>query len=88
MVQPLKTCPVMMLCRFFRFRKVHLQEISDKLWPRHSVFLNGSKDKITFEKEKYTAPFESLLLLVLYQFSRPRQILHEMDQFSVFEGQQ
>ncbi len=30
---------------FFRFRKVHLQEISDKLWPRHSVFLNGSKEK-------------------------------------------
>jgi hypothetical protein len=47
---------------FFLFRKVHLQEIADKLWPRLSGSLNGSKEKITFGKDKYAAPYDSLLL--------------------------
>jgi hypothetical protein len=51
---------------FFRFRTEHLQELSDKLWPRLSGYLVGTKEKICFGKEKYSAPFETVLLLCLY----------------------
>ena len=50
----------------FRFRKVHLQEVSDKLWPRLSAYLVGTKEKIVFGDGHYSAPYETLLLLVLF----------------------
>ena len=69
---------------FFRFRKVHLQEVSDKLWPRVSVYLDGARDKISFGEENYVAPYETLLLLALYRLSRPNRIHREMEQFFGF----
>ena len=32
----------------FRFKKRHLQELADKLWPRLSVYLDGTKHCIRF----------------------------------------
>lgn len=32
------------LATHFRFRKVHMQEVSDKLWPRLSCYLDGEQD--------------------------------------------
>ena len=51
----------------FRFRKEHLQELANLLWPKLSLFLEGDKDKIKV-KNKYTCPYETGILLVLYCF--------------------
>jgi hypothetical protein len=69
---------------FFRFRKVHLQEVSDKLWPRLSIYLDGTKDRIKFGEENYVAPYETLLLLALYRLSTPNRIHCEMEKFFGF----
>jgi hypothetical protein len=50
----------------FLFRKVHLQEVADKLWPRLLCYLDGEKGKILFGDGHFSAPYETLLLLVLY----------------------
>lgn len=65
----------------FRFRKKHLQEIADKLWPRLQPYLIGSKNAITFDDGRYSCPYETLLLMVFYRFSRPRRIRKEMEGF-------
>lgn len=68
----------------FRFRKVHLQEVSDKLWPRLSAYLVGTKEKIVFGDGHYSAPYETLLLLVLFRLARPRRIRRDMEEFFGF----
>ena len=65
---------------YYRFRKDDLQDVSDKLWPRLSMYLDGTKDKISFGKEKYAAPYETLLLLVLHRLSRPTRIRRDMEE--------
>ncbi len=52
----------------FRFQKEHLQEVSDKLWPWLSFYLNGVKGTIVFGAGRYSAPNETLFLLVLNRF--------------------
>ena len=69
---------------FFRFRKVHLQEVSDKLWPRLSIYFIGTKDAISFGNGHYSAPFETLLLLVMFRLSRPPRIRREMEEYFRF----
>jgi hypothetical protein len=69
---------------FFRFRKVHLQDVSDKLWPCLSVYFDGTKERISCGKEKYAAPYETLLLLVLYRLARPHRVRREMEAFFRF----
>ena len=68
----------------FRFRKAHLQEVSDKLWPRLSQYLMGTKDAIQFGLKIYSAPFETLLLMVLFRLARPWRICNEMEDFFGF----
>jgi hypothetical protein len=60
----------------FHFCKVHLQLLSDLLWPRLAPHLNGQKDSIEV-KNRYKIPFETGLLLVLYCLSRPHTIYFE-----------
>jgi hypothetical protein len=65
----------------FRFRKPHLQEVADKLWPRLREYLAGSKTFILFNNGNYSAPYETLFLMLLFRFSRPRRIRKEMESF-------
>jgi nuclease HARBI1 len=70
---------------YFRFRKTHLQEVANKLWPRLSPYLSGTKEHIQFGGSKrYSAPFETLFLMVLFRFSRPRRIRNEMEEYFGF----
>jgi hypothetical protein len=64
----------------FRFRKTELQEVADKLWPRLEPFLEGTKEKLKLEN-RYTAPYETCLLLTLYRFHRPVRLRPEMEMF-------
>jgi hypothetical protein len=64
-----------------RFRKRYLQEFADKLWPRIEQFLQGDKLSIVFSNGNYSAPYESLLLMVLFRFPRPRRLRKEMEGF-------
>lgn len=54
----------------FRFRPEHLHELVEALWPRLSPFLQGVEGKIVVEN-RYTAPFETCLLVYLYKMARP-----------------
>ena len=67
----------------FRFRKPHLQELSDMLWPRLHEFLPGagSPNLVVFENGNYSAPYETMLLMVLFRFSRPRRIYKDMEAY-------
>ena len=65
----------------FRFRKPHLQEVANKLWPRLREYLVGSKTFIIFNNGNYSAPYETLFLMLLFRFSRPRRIRKEMESF-------
>jgi hypothetical protein len=58
----------------FCFRKVHLQEAANQLWPRLLSYLSSHRGAVKVQNGKYTLPYETLLLLVLYWFSRPKQI--------------
>jgi hypothetical protein len=68
----------------FRFRKRHLQEVADKVWPRVQEYLVGGKMAVTYNSGNYSAPYESLFLLVLFRFSRPRRIRPEMESYFGF----
>ena len=65
----------------FRFRKKLLQELADKLWPRLQPYLTGLKPCITFDHGRYSSPYETLFLMVMFRFSRPRRIRKEMEGF-------
>jgi nuclease HARBI1 len=54
----------------FRFRKEHLQDLSHKLWPRLSPFLGDNRDHLILQN-RYTAPFETCLLVYLFKMARP-----------------
>ena len=58
----------------FRFHKIHLQEVADKLWPRLQCFLRGHRGSIKVNNGTYSLPYETLCLLVQYRLSRPRCI--------------
>ena len=67
----------------FRFRKSHLQELADMLWPRLRQFLPGagSPNLVVYENGNYSAPYETMLLMVLFRFSRPRRIYKDMEAY-------
>jgi hypothetical protein len=67
----------------FRFRKPHLQELADMLWPRLRQFLPGAGSPylVVFENGNYSAPYETMLLMVLFRFSRPRRIYKDMEAY-------
>ena len=58
----------------FGFRKVHLQEVANQIWPRLQFYLSGHKGAVKVENDKYSLTYETLLLLVLYRFSRSRHL--------------
>ena len=65
----------------FQFRKVHLQEVANQLWPRLQFYLSGHKGSVKVKNGKYSLPYETLLLLVLYRLSRPRHLQKDMESF-------
>jgi hypothetical protein len=64
----------------FRFRKQDLQVIADRLWPKLSLLLEGTRDKIVVSYG-YVVPYETGLLLVLYRLARPRRVRPDMEAF-------
>jgi nuclease HARBI1 len=64
----------------FRFRKHDLQEAANLLWPKLSVLLDGTRDKIVV-LNGYTVPYETGLLMLLYRLARPRRLRPEMEKF-------
>jgi hypothetical protein len=64
----------------FRFRQAELQEIADSLWPKMSLVLDGDHNGISCEN-KYTCPYETGLLLVLFRLSRPRRIRPDTESY-------
>ena len=65
----------------FCIRKIHLQEVANQLWPRLPCYLSGHKGAVKVQNGKYTLPFETLPLLVLYRFSRPSHLQEDMELF-------
>ena len=65
----------------FCFRKVHLQEVANQIWPRLQFYLSVHKDAVKVENGKYSLPYETLLLLVLHRLSRPRRLEKDIGSF-------
>ena len=63
------------------FRKVHLQEVAYQLWSMLQFYLSGHKGAVKVENGKYSLPYETLLLLVLYRLSRLRRLQKDMEPF-------
>ena len=64
----------------FRFRNQHLQEVADLLWPKLSLILDGTKERIKV-MNRYVVPYETGLLLVLYRLARPHRLRPDMENF-------
>ncbi len=58
--------------------------MSDKIWPRLSFYLIRTKKKIVFGDGHYSAPYETLFLLMKYRLSRPHRIRRDTEQFFGF----
>ena len=52
----------------FRFRKKHLQELANKLWPQLQPYLTGLKPCITFDHGRYSCPYETLFSRLCFVF--------------------
>ena len=65
---------------YFRFRRQDLQILSDMLWTRISLYLEGSHDKVKL-RNRYVAPFETCLLLLLFRMSQVTRIRPNMESF-------
>jgi hypothetical protein len=59
----------------FRFRKDHLQLLSNCLWTKMQLYLDGDYDHIKLENQ-YQLPFEMCLMLLLYRLSVPHRSIH------------
>jgi nuclease HARBI1 len=64
----------------FRFRKEHLAAIAAKLWPKVAILVDGIYECIRV-KNRYTVPFETGLLILLYRLAAPRCICPDMEKF-------
>ena len=64
----------------FRFRKPELNEMANLLWPKLSMFLEGTKEEITCSN-RYVCHYETGLLLCLFRLSRPRRLRPEMEKY-------
>jgi hypothetical protein len=69
----------------FRFRKEHLQIVSKKLWNLMQPHLEGNYDSIRVEN-RYTLPFKTCFMFLLYRLSVPRRIQPDMERFLVFKS--
>jgi nuclease HARBI1 len=61
----------------FRFRKVHLYEFANALWPRIEPYFDGDKSGIICEG--YNVPYETCLLLYLARLSFPRRLVADLE---------
>ena len=64
----------------FRFRKADLAKLFDGLWGRISVHLLGTRDKIIV-KQRYTTPYETGMLVLMYRLAHTTRIRPEMEIF-------
>ncbi len=64
----------------FHFKKRHLQEPADKLWPRLSVYLDGTKHCIKCG-DRYSFAYETLLIVVIYHFATPWGLRSDIEAF-------
>ena len=64
----------------FRFRKNHLKAFTDSLWPRISNYLQGDRERIILSN-RYTAPYETCVLVYLYKMHRPMRLRPECESF-------
>jgi hypothetical protein len=64
----------------FRFRKEHLHILANRLWIKMQPHLHGNYDRIRV-KNRYTLPFETCLMLLLYRLSVPHRISPDMERF-------
>jgi hypothetical protein len=61
-----------------RFRKIHLQEVSEKLWPLMQPHLDGDYDRIHLQN-RYTLPFQTCFMILLYRLATPRRLQPDME---------
>lgn len=64
----------------FRFRKEHLQLVSARLWEKMSAHLDRTYEMVKVDN-RYTVPFETCLMFLLYRLSVPRRIHPDMEVF-------
>ena len=64
----------------FRFRKTHLQLVANLLWSRLEPFLEGDREQVRCQN-RYTCPYETGLLLVLFRLARPRRLRPDMERY-------
>jgi hypothetical protein len=64
----------------FRFRMTDIQDFADLLWPKMELILEGERDLIKVNN-RYTCPYETGLLLVIFRLARPRRIRPEMETY-------
>jgi hypothetical protein len=50
----------------FWFRKHHLQEMPNKIWPCTQEYLAGDRMAVKYDSGNYSEPYESHLLMVLF----------------------
>jgi hypothetical protein len=63
-----------------RFHKIHLQEVSKKLWPLMQPHLDGDYDRIRLQN-CYTLPFETCFMILLYCLAAPCCLQPDMEHF-------
>ena len=64
----------------FRFRKPDLIIVLDRLWGQLSPFLQGTRDNIKV-KGRYTTPYETGMLLLMYRMAHTSRVRPEMELF-------
>lgn len=65
---------------YFRFRPAHLRIMADALWPRLSPFLGPDINRIVV-RNRYTAPYETCLLVYLFKMARPVRLRPECERY-------
>ena len=61
-----------------RMRKDYLVILLEKLWPKMHHHLVGARERITCEN-RYTVPYDTGMITLLYRYSRPRRLHPEME---------
>jgi hypothetical protein len=72
-----------MIQRFFwtfAFTKLTFKRLQTSLWPKLEPFLEVTCDKIMVQNQ-YQCPYETRLLLVLYQLAHPRRIRPKLEAY-------
>ena len=65
----------------FRFRKQELFKLADMLYPRLLPFLSFANSGCVIVDNRYTSPYETCLLVLLFRLSYPHRISPDMEKF-------